>query len=262
MKRRKFIASGAALGVMGYSPLVRATSEKLTTQSYIELIHYTLFTGEKKHRVRDFYRDVATKALNKIGISPVGVFDVKYGENSPSLYVLLQHDSLESFAAYPEKLMEDKNYVKNGKAFLEAPLSDPSYVRKESRLFRAFKNMPEVEAPGRMVGKDHILEMRIYESHSYSYGQKKIHMFNEGGEIEIFKKTDLNPVFFGEAISGPSMPNLTYMLAFENMEARDNNWKTFAKHPDWKKLSKDPYYKDTVSNITDIILRPLPFSQI
>lgn len=262
MKRRKFIASGTALGLVGTAPFVMAATSKKNGQTYIELIKYTLFTGEKKNRVRNFYRDVAINALNRTGVSPVGVFDVKYGENAPYLYVLLQHDSLEDFAAYPQKLLKDQQYVKKGRDFLEAPLSDPSYVRKESKLLRSFKNMPEVEVPKKMVGKDHIIEMRIYESHSYNYAQKKIQMFNEGGEIDIFKKTGLTPVFFGETVIGPGMPNLTYMVAFEDMEARDKNWKTFVDSPAWNKLKKDTQYKDTVSNITDIILRPAPFSQI
>ncbi len=262
MKRRKFIASGAALGLAGYAPFVHAGTSKKIDQTYIELIRYTLFTGEKKNRVRDFYRDVAIAALNRTGISPVGVFDVKYGENKPYLYVLLQHESLESFAAYPQKLLQDKQYLKGGKAFLEAPFSDPSYVRKESTLLRSFEYMPKIEAPKKLVGKDHVIEMRTYESHSYIYAQKKIQMFNEGGEIEIFKKTGLSPVFFGETIAGPSMPNLTYMVAFKDMEEHDKNWKTFVESEGWNKLKKDPQYKDTVSNITDIILKPASFSQI
>jgi hypothetical protein len=52
------------------------------------------------------------------------------------------------------------------------------------------------------------------------------------------------------------------MVAFEDMEAHDKNWKTFVDSPGWNKLKKDTQYKDTVSNITDIILRPAPFSQI
>ena len=58
------------------------------------------------------------------------------------------------------------------------------------------------------------------------------------------------------------MPNLTYMLAFEDMTERDKNWDIFRNHPDWLKLKSDPQYKDTVSNITDIILRPASYSQI
>jgi len=87
-------------------------------------------------------------------------------------------------------------------------------------------------------------------------------MFNEGGEIAIFKKTGLQPVFFGETLIGPKLPNLTYMLVFDDMVTRDEKWDTFRRDPEWKKLSANPTYKDTVSNITDIILQPARYSQI
>ena len=58
------------------------------------------------------------------------------------------------------------------------------------------------------------------------------------------------------------MPSLTYMLTFTDMPARDAAWAAFSKDPDWKTLSGDPQYKDNVSAISDIILRPTAYSQI
>jgi hypothetical protein len=72
----------------------------------------------------------------------------------------------------------------------------------------------------------------------------------------------LLPVFFGEAIIGEKMPNLTYMLGFDDSEAQKAAWDKFKVHPEWKKMSTDPYYKDTVSNITNIILIPTKSSEI
>jgi len=143
--------------------------------------------------------------------------------------------------------------------YMNTPLAEPAYVRMESSLMVAFKNMPKLEVPEK---KGRIFELRTYESHSIKAAKKKIEMFNEGGEIAIFKKTGLRPVFFGETLIGPQMPNLTYMLAFQNMADRDEKWKVFSGDPDWKKLRSNTAYKDTVSNITDIILRPTGYSQI
>ena len=53
------------------------------------------------------------------------------------------------------------------------------------------------------------------------------------GKLKIFKNTGLHSVFFGEQISGPSMPSLAYMLAFKSMEERNINWEKFSKDPDW-----------------------------
>ena len=61
-----------------------------------------------------------------------------------------------------------------------------------------------------------VFELRIYEGYSEDAVKKKIEMFNKE-ELKIFDDTGLYSVFFGEQISGPLMPSLTYMLAFESM---------------------------------------------
>ncbi|HVG38767.1 MAG TPA: NIPSNAP family protein, partial [Pyrinomonadaceae bacterium] len=60
------------------------------------------------------------------------------------------------------------------------------------------------------------------------------------------------------------LPNLTYMLTFENMAAHDRNWGAFVSDPEWKKLSATPGYTDPeiVTNISNVFLRPTPYSQI
>ncbi|MGD8500924.1 MAG: NIPSNAP family protein, partial [Phycisphaerales bacterium] len=173
--------------------------------------------------------------------------------------VLLVHKSLESVVKSSYLLMADDEYRKAGADFVDASLSEPAYVRMESSLMLAFKDLPKLRVPEK---KSRIFELRTYESHSIKAAKKKVEMFNEGGEIAIFNKTGLQPVFFGETIVGPKMPNLTYMLVFEDLADRDKKWDVFRGDPEWKKLRANPAYKDTVSNITDIILRPASYSQI
>jgi hypothetical protein len=88
-------------------------------------------------------------------------------------------------------------------------------------------------------------------------------MFNIG-EIDIFRRTGLKPVFFGETVIGAKMSNLTYMLVFDDMATRDKNWGTFVADPEWKKLSTTPGYTnpEILTNITNVFLRPTAYSQI
>jgi hypothetical protein len=259
MNRREFFKAGSLAGIASMSPLTAAAMGGQSKQEYLELRKYRLHVGPKKNRLGNFLRDVGIPAMNRIGIKPVGVFSAMYGPNNPTLYVLLVHKSLDTVMNSALLLMQDQEYLKAGADFINAPLSEPAFVRMESSLMIAFKDMPKLEVPEK---KSRIFELRTYESHSIKAAKKKIEMFNEGGEIAIFKKTGLQPVFFGETLIGPLMPNLTYMLVFENMADRDAKWKVFGGDPGWKKLRSNPAYRDTVSNITDIILRPASYSQI
>ena len=108
-----------------------------------------------------------------------------------------------------------------------------------------------------------MFELRTYESNNSSSLKKKIKMFADG-EIAIFRKSGLLPVFFGETIVGTNMPNLTYLLAYDDLASREKNWRVFAASPEWQKLRATPGYSDAeiVSNISNVFLRPLPFSPI
>lgn len=262
MKRREFVA---ATGLAGLAPIHTATSlinDAPAELQYFELRRYVSRTGSHRQKLNDYLQHAAIPAWNRNGVTSVGAFSVVYGPNAPSIYVLLSHNSLASVSDLRGKMAADETYQEAAAGFLTAPLSDPSYVRIESGLFKAFTGMPKLEVPKAAANNDkRIFELRIYESHSEPAAIRKVEMFNKG-EIDIFLKTGLTPVFFGEAMIGDKLPNLTYMLTFKDMADRDESWGKFIAHPDWAAMKADPYYKDTVSNITSIILRPLPFSQV
>jgi len=256
MKRRDFLAAASVAPLTGLISLAAAEAGN-GKQQYFEFRQYHLNVGSKKNLLGNFLREVGIPAMNRIGIGPVGVFNAMYGPNKPTLYVLMVHKSLDTVVNSASMLLADDKYREAD--FVDTPLSEPAYVRVESSLMLAFKGLPELVVPKK---RPRIFELRTYESHSIKAAKKKVEMFNEGGEIKIFQKTGLQPVFFGETLIGPRMPNLTYMLVFDDLADRDAKWKVFGGDPDWKQLRNDPAYKDTVSNITDIILRPTPYSQI
>jgi len=177
------------------------------------------------------------------------------------VYVMLRHSSLWTFATATQRLLADEEFVKAGGAFLDSPATDPAYTRVESSLLMAFEGMAKVEVPTKKDSR--VFQLRIYESPSVKTGQKKIEMFNVG-ELAVFREVGLNPVFFGEAIAGELMPNLTYMLGFDDDDTRKAAWKKFGGHPEWKRLKAMPEYADKkiLSNITNIPLKPALYSQV
>ncbi|HUW20400.1 MAG TPA: NIPSNAP family protein [Sedimentisphaerales bacterium] len=260
MKRRDFLtATGlAAAGTLGR--IGRAESKTRQSQrEYYELRAYRLKSADRQKLVLGYLKAAAVPALNRIGIEPVGVFTV-LEPDSPDLYVLLVHRSLESVVAASRLIAFDPDYRKAAAGVLDAPKSDPAYERIESSLMLAFEAIPRLEIPTKAESR--IFQLRIYESHNSLAAKKKVEMFNTGGEIAIFRKAAMNPVFFGESLIGPKLPNLTYMLGFDDMAAKEKAWNKFRQDPDWNKLKEDPYYKDTVSNVTNILLRPASCSQI
>jgi len=258
--RREFLAATA---VAALSPLPKLdTLAQSAPRQYIELRRYHLLPGTKQRAFSAFVGDVAIPAMNRAGVGRVGAFTVVYGENAPSLLLVLAHQTLDTVVSLRERLAGDAAYARAGAAILDAPMSDPAFVRVESTLLRAIDAMPTLE-PSASAGAatPRIFELRTYESHSDRAALNKLKMFNSG-EVPIFRRTGLTPVFFGETVVGAKMPSLTYMLTFSDISARDKAWSSFGKDPEWKTLSADPQYRENVSAISDIILQPTAYSQI
>lgn len=238
----------------------RATARsRAPAREYYELRRYEIESEAQKAGFDAFMGAAAIPALNRLGIAPVGAFYP--WEGLSPIYVLIPHKSLGSVASLTGQLERDPTYAAKGAAFLDATAENPAYKRTTSTLMVAFEGMPHLERPIWSAGR--VLQLRVYESPSVKTGQKKIEMFNKG-EIEIFRKTGLNPVFFGETLVGEKMPNLTYMLVFNNMDERKANWKRFVSDPEWKKLSSIPEYADKkiLCGITNLFLKPAEYSQI
>ncbi len=259
MKRRDFLGASCAASVAAAgSAAAAAEAPAPAAKEFLELRLYKADAGAMREKLDKFLADAAIPAWNRLGIQPVGVFafaDPKVAD----LYVLLPHKTIESFATAAQKLQADSDYQQAGAAALDPPKNEPVYKRIESSLLLAFDAAPKVEAPSKKDTR--VFQLRIYESHCDGRARQKIAMFNDG-EIALFRKVGLNPVFFGQTLAGPKMPNLTYMVGFDDEAAQKDAWAKFLAHPDWDKMKNDPQYKDTVSNITNLVLKPTAYSQI
>ncbi len=228
---------------------------------YYELRTYTLKDANQQSLVEGYFEKALIPGLNRLGVKNIGVFTELEAKGQSTLIALIPFQSLAEFEGVYTKLDQDKTYISNGAAYLNAPATRPAYERIESSLLKAFTHMPGLELPAK--GK-RIFELRRYEHASEAAGLKKREMFNDAGEIDIFKRLGFKPVFFGETIIGEFRPNLIYMVTFDDMASHDQHWKAFGSDPEWKKISAIPEYADAklVSKITATFLQPASFSQI
>ena len=145
-----------------------------------------------------------------------------------------------------------------------APAADPPYERIESSLMVAFAGHPRLALPPQLAaGKGRLFELRRYESHSELASATKIDVFNRW-EAAIFARHSMHAVFYGQTIVGAKMPNLTYLLAFDDMRDHDARWGEFGSDPEWRAIAAKPEYADPaiVSSISNVFLRPTAYSEI
>lgn len=242
---------------------VYSTEAQKGKQMYYEVKIYRINGPAQESMMDSYLKDAYLPALHRAGIPVVGVFkpiekDTAFGK---LVYVFIPFKTLDQYSQLPGKLGKDKAYAEAGKAFIDAPYNNPPFVRYESILSLAFSHMPEMKIPSFTTPKSgRIYEYRSYESATEAKADKKIHMFNEGGEIKIFEKIGANAVFYSKVISGSQMPRLIYMTTYADMKSHDECWAAFRVHPDWTKLKEMEEYKNTTSKTKAFLLYPTDYS--
>jgi hypothetical protein len=251
--------------VLIFGQLQADTDNPPAPRSYFTIRVYHFINDTQEKRLDSFLRDGLLPALQRQGIKKTGVFKPVANDTAADkrIFVLIPFNDAEQMAQLPTRLEKDKVYTNSTASFIGAAFNDAPYTRMEAIFLYAFELMPEAEAP-LLKGptQQRIYELRSYESATDNLFRNKVKMFNAGGEIALFRRLGFNAVFYGEVLAGPRMPNLMYITSFENMEARNEHWKTFSNDPEWKKLSPLPEYKNNVSKIDIILMHPAAYSQL
>jgi len=265
MNRRDMLKASLAAGVAGLASESGAgmtNNMNAEANHYYELRTYDLRNDLQPARTNEYFEKHLIPALKRAGVGTVGAFSVTAGQRTPALVMLIVYRSLAEAQTVAERVASDKELGTAAQAF-ESSGQIP-YVRYKSSLFRAFDGHPRPELPPtdpKRPGR--LFELRTYESRTPTSLRSKIDMFNQE-EIKIFRDCGFANIFFGEMVIGQRMPNLTYLIGFDDMAARDKAWDTFRVNPDWLRIKGRKEWADAevVSNITSSYLRPTPFSQI
>jgi NIPSNAP len=228
-----------------------------------QLTVYQYATAAQETVLNSYLKDALLPALHKMGYKNIGVFKSLANDTAAvkMLYVYMPVKSLEDQAGITEKLSKDADYQTAGAAYINAVYTAPPYTRMEVILLKAFHLAPQMQLPVLTAPKnERVYELRSYEGATEKIFANKVHMFNEGNEIDIFKRINANAVFYSEVIAGSHMPNLMYMTCYNNKADRDAHWKAFGSDPAWKTLSALPEYQHNVSHIDIMFLQPMEYS--
>ncbi len=266
MQRRQFLATTLATSALALArteaQTATQTAPAVSGQQFIEFRKYQLSSGPQSRLTQNYFAGALIPALNRMGIAPVGAFSLDYGPETPALYLLLPSASLETLVLAQERLADDTAFMTAAAPFWSAPAVAPAFIRVQSQLLRAFSGYPRVTPPATKP-KGRVFQLRTYESATDLDHARKVEMFHQG-EFGFFQAAGMDNIFYADTLIGPRMPSLTYMLGFGDVTEIDPKWALFNNNADWKKLNTVQRYnfESTVSNIDNLILKPLACSQI
>ena len=239
------------------------SQKKNDTREFYEFRLYHYASQEQGAEINAYLEKALLPALHRYGVQNIGVFAALSNDTASikDLYVLIPYATLAVKEKADNQLLSDKDFLSSGKGYVDAAYDKAPYARFETILMRAFRLAPVMQKPALNGPRENrIYELRSYESATEKIHRNKVEMFNEGGEVALFKRLGFNAIFYADVISGSRMPNLMYMTSFEDKASRDAHWKTFVDDPEWKRLSGLPQYQKNVSKADIIFLRPTNYS--
>lgn len=235
----------------------------IAAEKQIYEIRQFVVADENQGQAVDAYlNDALLPALKRAGVGPVGAYGPAANAESQDRFVVIPYSSMSEVPAVHAALDKDSEFLVALAKFESGGPKNAPYKRIASELLLAMDSMPQLKTAAEVGSVDQrVFELRVYESANEGLGDRKVEMFNSG-EVPIFLDSGIVPVFLGQAVVGPFTPSLTYLTAYPSEEARQQAWKNFLAHPDWKVLSAEPKYQGTVSKIYKYVLRPLAANEL
>lgn len=239
------------------------TADKTPGGEYYQLTIYHIKNAEQLSATNAYLKNIYLPALHKNGLTNIGVFSAIDNDTAidKKLYVLIPFASLQKFETVITTISAGTLVKNDTSAYTNAAFNKAPYERMETILLKAFRDMLHLKKPALTAPvTERVYELRSYEGPTEKLYQKKVTMFNEGGEVNLFNRLQFNAVFYAEVLTGSHMPNLMYMTTFNNKAERDEHWKNFGNDTTWKRISVMPEYLNTVSKADIFFLRPAEFS--
>ncbi len=234
-----------------------STFAKEPARDYYLIQVYHCTTSKQIENIDAFLKNTFLPYLHQNGIEKVGVFAPLDNDTATDkrLYVWVPFKNIQKLDELDQKIEALDPMGTAAIIHLENADGSLPYTRIEKIITRAFKFQPQYVTKSTLTkSSSRVYEYRSYESPTEAMHLKKVHMFNEGGEVTLFESLNFNAIFYSKVIAGSSMPNLIYMTSFNNMEDRNAHWKSFGEAPLWKKISAAPEYLNTVNRNETVLM--------
>jgi hypothetical protein len=154
----------------------------------------------------------------------------------PQVATLLGFASIDELWSANERLLGDQEAKKGLDAWENHP--EQPYEHLTTTLLGLTDYCPSVPTSLEPRPAPRIFEIRVYHSPTWRQLQA-LHERFAGPEIRIFHRVGVRPILYSSAVFGAQLPNLTYVIPFDDLAARERAWTAFSADPEWVKVRKE-----------------------
>lgn len=218
-------------------PAGAATEQK--TKFYV-LNQFYLKSGTQPGRINEFMSKAYLPVLSKVNAGPRICMEALVAAHMPQFALITGYRSLEELTSLHVTLAQQEEFQKALQTWESD--AEPPFEHCTTSLLEATEYSPEITPLDPPPKSPRILELRTYHSPTW----RQLRALNErfsGSEIKIFHRCGVDPLLYTTMVFGSNLPNLTYLIPFDSLAAREKAWAAFGADPEWVKVRKESIEK-------------------
>lgn len=261
MNRRNF-ATTFATGLAGLSAAARSDAAGDTHRNGLYLLEsFRLQQGSQRARLDEFFTGALLPAFERMKAAPPLVLEAVIGPHTPEVLAVVGVSDFAELSDRHAKMTADPAVVK-AQAKWESGTEPPFDERQVTLVEAAPYSPPSLPAASSKDSARRYFELRVYHASS-SAVLRRLHERFAGPETKIFARSGIHPVLYTSTIIGPDMPNLTYLIPFDSLGAREKAWDTFNADPEWLKVREESNKNGQLVSVSNIsIYRAVAYSPV
>jgi hypothetical protein len=247
MQRRSF------LELLGATTMSTASHAAPAAPAYFGLEQYFLKQGTQAARLHAFLQAGPLEAAKRLGIpGPTLVMDAQMAPHMPQTAAITAYASLDDLKQTRSRRAADAKFLAARTSWEQG--DEAPYEHYSEALLEAVPYTPPLEPLAEAPAKPRIYELRVYHSPT----ERQLALLHErfaGPETKIFARCGIHPVLYSSTLIGPMKPNLTYLIPFADLAAREKAWAAFGADPEWLKVRAESVARGgQISSISQISL--------
>jgi len=206
--------------------------------------------GSQPGRLHEFLSKGLLPAMERVHKGPVIVLEATVAPHSPQVALIVGVETVDQVWSVSKALFANQEFNQA----VERWEAEQPFISQSASLLEAADYSPEIVAPEKRPETPRIFELRTYHSPT-SRQLKALHERFAGPEIKIFHRSGIHPVLYTTTVFGANRPNLTYLIPFESLAAREKAWAAFSADEEWVKVRKESVDKyGQISSVIQISL--------
>jgi hypothetical protein len=235
MQRRSLLSwlGASAAGAFSLSGVAEARPQNGTR--VVSLESFCTTDADEMLRLHDYLGGTLLPVMNQVHNGSALCLDAIVAPRTPQALFVAVFSSFDEMLDVRGRIASHPR-IQQARAELE---SGPGFCQVQSQVLTATRETVRLN-PDRL--RSGILELRSYHAPGWHDGPPAL--FGE-----VLNRAGIQPVLNGSSAAGEHVPQLTFLIPFENLAAREEAWSRFDRDSEWIEVRQKSAVKVTGKSI-------------